>query len=120
MACGTTSTSVLRNLSNGRSLPTIRRSATLTSAASGVDNLRVPLLSGVPRTVLLPGGEEAICVDIMFNPAVLYVAGADADAERPAEVADSGKPKIKRASARTATSTRTSPNSCVSVSLSSR
>ena len=61
----------------------------------GVDNLRVPLLSGVPRTVLLPGGEEAICVDIMFNPAVLYVAGADADADDD-EVADSGKPKIKK------------------------
>lgn len=44
----------------------------------GLENLRVPLLAGVPRTVAAPvsngADEEAICVDVVFSPAVLAVA----------------------------------------------
>lgn len=52
----------------------------------GIDNLRVPLLTGAPRTYVLPNGEgEAICVDVVFNPVVLKIALVtdDPDAREP-------------------------------------
>lgn len=41
----------------------------------GVDNLRVPLLTGAARTHVLPRGEgEAICVDVVFCVEVIRIA----------------------------------------------
>ena len=53
----------------------------------GIDNLRVPLLTGPPRTLVLPGEAEAVCMDVVFSPAVLSVALPPADAPAaPGEV----------------------------------
>ena len=50
--------------------------------ARGVDNLRVPLLTGTPRTVEVPDSEQdAICFDVVFSPAVLAVALDDESAK---------------------------------------
>ena len=41
----------------------------------GLDNLRVPLLTGLPRTVVMADGEsEAVCIDVVFAPSVLAAA----------------------------------------------
>ncbi|MAA58585.1 MAG: hypothetical protein CMK79_00395, partial [Pseudomonadales bacterium] len=41
----------------------------------GLENLRVPLLTGLARTVTLgEGEEEAVCIDVVFSPSVLAVA----------------------------------------------
>lgn len=59
----------------------------------GLENLRVPLLTGVARTVVLPGGEdEAVCIDVVFNPAVLDVAAADVGEEE----GDAKQPRVKK------------------------
>ena len=48
----------------------------------GIDNLRVPLLTGAPRTHVIPNGEgEAICVDVVFNPASVQIAMVTDDVE---------------------------------------
>ena len=61
----------------------------------GLENLRVPLLTGVARTVLLSGTEEeAVCMDVVFNPAVLDVALAGAS---EVDADDESKPKVKKA-----------------------
>eukprot|EP00966_Prymnesium_polylepis_P125833 2909802-Prymnesium_polylepis.1 len=41
----------------------------------GIDNLRVPLLTGAARTHVLPNGEgEAICFDVVFCHKVIEIA----------------------------------------------
>jgi uncharacterized membrane protein YgcG len=41
----------------------------------GLENLRVPLLTGLARTIVAGDGEsEAVCIDVVFSPAVLAVA----------------------------------------------
>ena len=63
----------------------------------GLENLRVPLLTGLARTVVLPGGEgeEAVCIDVVFNPAVLAIALAGTEEE--VEEGEGAKPRLKRA-----------------------
>ena len=41
----------------------------------GLENLRVPLLTGLARTVVVGDDDtEAVCIDVVFSPAVLAVA----------------------------------------------
>ena len=63
----------------------------------GLENLRVPLLTGLARTVVIPGGEgeEAVCIDVVFNPAVLAVALAGTEDE--VDDGEGAKPRLKRA-----------------------
>lgn len=59
----------------------------------GIDNLRVPLLTGPARTHVLPDGDgEAICVDVVFCEPVLKIAlvvapenGAKTDSPPPSQ-----------------------------------
>ena len=65
----------------------------------GIDNLRVPLLTSAVRTVALAGGdEEAVCFDVVFNPAVLAVAlpGGDKQNANSAAAANGIDPALSK------------------------